>query len=256
MESRIGPVLRKARIRRELELSDVEAKTRIRARFLRAIESEEWGALPGGVYTRGFIRTYASLLGLDGDRLAEEYRRSVEGAAGGAPGRELAPVAASSATGSPGGRRSRPRLAWLAVPGVILVGAVAVMATPSDDGGGNGATEAPQATPQSETGAEGLTRTASPQGVSIRLAADAEVWVCLLDGRGEPLVEGQILEAGAEEGPFRSGSFTVALGNGEVSMLIDGAQAQIPETSSPIGFAIDSSGALTELDDAERPTCL
>ena len=40
--------------------------------------------------------------------------------------------------------------------------------------------------------------------------------------RGNSLVNGQILEAGAEEGPFRSGSFTVSFGNGEVSMLIDG----------------------------------
>jgi hypothetical protein len=69
------------------------------------------------------------------------------------------------------------------------------------------------------------------------------------------LVEGQILEAGADEGPFRSGSFTVSFGNGEVSMLIDGKQADIPPTASPVGYSIDSAGQLTELGDAERPTC-
>ena len=60
MESHVGSVLRKARNRRKIELSEVEAATRIRMRFLQAIESEEWDVLPGGVYTRGFIRTYAS----------------------------------------------------------------------------------------------------------------------------------------------------------------------------------------------------
>ena len=93
------------------------------------------------------------------------------------------------------------------------------------------------------------------RGVSMRLAASAEVWVCLLDAKGQHLVDGQILEAGAAEGPFRSGSFTVSFGNGEVSMMIDGKEAEIPATSSPIGYAIDSSGQLTELSEAERPTC-
>jgi hypothetical protein len=91
--------------------------------------------------------------------------------------------------------------------------------------------------------------------VSVRLSASAEVWVCLLSASGEHLVDGRILEAGAEEGPFHSGSFTVSFGNGEVSMLIDDKEAEIPATSSPIGYSIDSSGALTQLNEAERPTC-
>src|SRR4051795_2999332 len=78
MANGVGPTLREARKRRQIELSEVEEATRIRPRFLRAIENEEWDVLPGGVYTRGFIRTYASFLGLDGDRLAEDYRENVE----------------------------------------------------------------------------------------------------------------------------------------------------------------------------------
>ncbi len=78
MDSGVGAILREARNRRKVELSEVEAATRIRLRYLRAIENEEWDVLPGGVYTRGFIRTYAAFLGLDGERLAEDYRASVE----------------------------------------------------------------------------------------------------------------------------------------------------------------------------------
>jgi cytoskeleton protein RodZ len=255
MESGIGSVLRQARSRRRIELSEVETATRIRARFLRAIESEDWDSLPGGFYNRGFIRTYASFLGLDGDRLAEEYRRSVEGPQEGGPSGDLAPVAASSATGSPGWRPARPRLAWLAVPGAILVGAVAVVALPRDGGDGTGLQPPPQQRSESAGAGGEPTPAADGQGVSVRLAAAAEVWVCLLSADGQPLVDGEILEAGAKEGPFRSGSFTVSLGNGEVSMLIDGVEAEIPASASPLGYSIDAEGNLTELGETDRPTC-
>ena len=96
---------------------------------------------------------------------------------------------------------------------------------------------------------------ASRPGVSVRLTASAEVWVCVLNARGKALVDGQILQAGAEEGPFHSGSFTVSFGNGEVQMRIDGREAEIPATSSPVGYAIDTAGNLSELEEAERPTC-
>jgi helix-turn-helix protein len=259
MEGRIGSDLRRARMRREIELAEVEASTRIRIRFLRAIEDEDWGALPGGVYTRGFIRTYASYLGLDGERLAEDYRGDVEGVRTGRdPAPELAPVAASTATGSPGGRRARPHPVWLAVPGVVLLAALAIAVLP--DGSSDSEGPIRRVTQPSDAGA-GADRTDGPsapltaKGISLRLTATAEVWVCLLDAGDQPLIAGQILEAGAEEGPFRSGSFTVSLGNGEVSMLIDGNKAEIPATPSPIGYSIDPLGGLTELGEAERPTC-
>ncbi|MGE5282701.1 MAG: RodZ domain-containing protein [Chloroflexota bacterium] len=259
MASRIGSDLHRARTRREIDLGQVEAATRIRARFLIAIENEEWDALPGGVYTRGFIRTYASYLGLDGDRLAEDYRRQVEGGAGRPPGE--APVQAMGAAPARRGRR-RPGLGWLAIALVAAIAAIAVFAIPGgksgEEGGGKlnsagtrhgGGAGAPSPKP------EPTTTTAKPRGVSISLVADAEVWVCVLAGDGRRLVDGQILQAGSEAGSFRSGSFTVSFGNGEVTMTIDGKRTEIPPTSSPVGYAIDSAGRLTELSEAERPTC-
>jgi hypothetical protein len=257
METHIGDVLREARRRREVDLSEVEAATRIRPRYLRAIEAEEWDVLPGGVYTRGFIRTYGAFLGLDGDRLAEDYREGIEGAS-----REwVAPEPGATAASAPSGRRARrsPNMAWLAVPAVLAIAAFAIVAIPGGSGGGDeaGSGNAPRrgqvGRKEAESRPEG--RLAQPPGVSVRLAAGGEVWVCMLDGKGRRLVNGQILGEGAEEGPFHSGSFTVSFGNGEVTMLIDGREADIPATSSPIGFSIDSSGQLTELSEAERPTC-
>ena len=81
MQSGIGSTLREARKRRKIELSEVEAATKIRPAYLRAIEAEDWDALPGDAYARGFVRTYAAYLGLDGARLAD----SGPGAAAAAP---------------------------------------------------------------------------------------------------------------------------------------------------------------------------
>ena len=261
MANGIGQILREARNRRKVDLSTVEAATRIRVRFLRAIENEEWDVLPEGVYTRGFIRTYAGYLGLDGERLADDFRHEVEGVGRRGPSVELAPVAASAATGTPGGRRSLPRPAWLVAVAAIAAAVLIVVLLPGGgSGGGNGNRKAAQGraaktTPQSQSHVATPAQATARKGVSVRLSANAEVWVCLLDAKGTHLIDGQILEAGAEEGPFRSGSFTVAFGNGEVEMTIDGKRAEIPETSSPVGYSVDRSGALTELSEEERPSC-
>jgi cytoskeleton protein RodZ len=69
----IGNSLREARRRQSLELSDVELSTKIRARYLRALEEESFDALPAQTYVKGFLRTYADYLGLDGQLYVDEY---------------------------------------------------------------------------------------------------------------------------------------------------------------------------------------
>jgi len=251
MDNGIGATLRETRSRRKVSLDEVEAATKIRARYLQALENEEWDVLPGGAYTRGFIRTYASYLGLDGERLAEEYRRTT-----GPPLGERAPRVEPAAT--PGGvrrfRRTPTRALAVALVAALIGAAIAIGVVAGRD-----ETTAPKPTsakkqPRKETEAA-TTPLRSASGVSAQLAALAEVWVCLEDANGTPLIDGQILEAGAEEGPFRSSGFSVSFGNGEVTLRINGSAADIPSTSSPIGYKIGPEGTLTQLDEAERPTC-
>lgn len=71
----VGNKLREARTRRKLSLQQVEGATKIRSRYLQAIENEDWEELPGDTYARAFVRTYGAFLGLDGERLAEEQRQ-------------------------------------------------------------------------------------------------------------------------------------------------------------------------------------
>src|ERR1700743_173567 len=74
----IGSVLREARMRARIDISEVEARTKIRAKYLRAIENEEWDLLPGPIYVKSFLRTYGDFLGLDSRLLVDEYKRRYE----------------------------------------------------------------------------------------------------------------------------------------------------------------------------------
>ncbi len=69
----IGNSLREARYRQQLELTEIEQATKIRARYLRALEEESFDVLPAPTYVKGFLRTYADYLGLDGQLYVDEY---------------------------------------------------------------------------------------------------------------------------------------------------------------------------------------
>jgi Helix-turn-helix domain len=248
---RVGATLREERQRQGIELGEIERTTKIRGRFLAAIEAEDWDVLPGDAYARGFVRTYADHLGLDGARLAAE-----------APPVPTPPVAAERA---PRRRSRRVLTAALALGLVALIGVVGLIW----DTGGGGSTAGPgrpaevggtlpraagTAPVESQRAPDRVDTGRGPIELSLRTTA--EVWVCLLDQGGRPLVEGIVLPGGAEEGPFRSGSFTVSLGNGEVAMRVDGKETEIPQSASPLGYQVGGGGELTPLPESERPTCL
>jgi Helix-turn-helix domain len=69
----IGYSLRAARERQGIGLPEAELATKIRAKYLRALEEEDFDALPADTYARGFLRTYADYLGLDGEIYVDEY---------------------------------------------------------------------------------------------------------------------------------------------------------------------------------------
>ncbi len=70
----IGPLLEKKRLERGLSLKEVEQATKIRTRYLEGLEREDPTSLPDPVYARGFLKTYANFLGLDGEQLSREFR--------------------------------------------------------------------------------------------------------------------------------------------------------------------------------------
>jgi cytoskeleton protein RodZ len=251
VDTGIGATLRDARIRRKVDLSEVEAAIKIRVRYLQALENEEWNALPGDAYTRGFIRTYAYYLGLDGERLADDYRRCIAPPGGERVPKRVEPVPM-------GARHNRPKGSGrllIAAVCLVLVAVLVGIALAGGNGGSSTPSPAAKEDGKRRKQQERKVATAAKSGVAVRLAATAEVWVCLLDADQEPLVDGQILAEGAEAGPFRSDEFELALGNGSVTMFVDGKQAEVPPSASPVGYAIDSGGELATLEEGERPDC-
>src|SRR5438270_12605943 len=117
----IGETLRDARMRAHIDVSEIEAKTKIRAKYLRALENEEWGLLPGPTFVKSFLRTYAQALGLDGRALVEEYRLHHERPSEGA----LEPIVSSTRGGGrgriPGSGPSRGYMLAVGAIGSLIV---------------------------------------------------------------------------------------------------------------------------------------
>jgi cytoskeleton protein RodZ len=276
----IGDTLSEARTRRGVDLDQVHAATGIRPRYLRAIEQEDWDVLPEEFYARSFIRKYAAFLGVEPEPLVTDYRRQrgTTGAPGDAP---TSPFARTTSRRAEALRRRRARqgvYVWLGGAAVMVAIVVAVILLVSG-GGGEGTKEASGggAAGKSGTGkgAAGGNKGANGKGgagksvangkekagggsgsaVSLKIEPTAEVWACVLDAKGKPLVDGATLAAGETSGPFHSRSYTAAFGNGSIEVWIDGKRAKTPSTPSPMGFSIDRHGKLREIPEGERPSC-
>ena len=119
----IGNSLREARLRQQLDFPEAEQATKIRARYLRALEDEEFDTLPAETYVKGFLRAYAEYLGLDGQLYVDEYNsRYVVG--------EDEPVARPrrSAAARRTERHVDSRVVVLTVAGIVAVVALFILA--------------------------------------------------------------------------------------------------------------------------------
>jgi cytoskeleton protein RodZ len=242
----IGETLREARMRARIDLSEIESRTKIRAKYLRALENEEWGLLPGPTFVRSFLRTYAEALGLDGKAMVEEYRlRHEPGEAGTEPG------GASSQRPPRGGRLPpAPSRGYLALIGavslLIVLLIVGLLSSGSSGGSHNNSANRHRTHP---------TRTAANPypTVSVSLKATGTVYVCLVAEGGRKLI-GETLEAGAKTATYTGRSFDLVLGSSAVALTIDGRRRTIPETTEIIRYSITKAGRRT-LPPGHLPMC-
>jgi hypothetical protein len=257
----IGATLREARMRARTDISEVEAETKIRAKYLRALENEEWDLLPGPTYVKSFLRTYAEALGLDGRLLVEEYKLRHERLSD----VELQPIAPRSARD-----RRRPRGPGVprgALVGVVVAGLLVALYFLGSGGSSPPPLPNPAATTSTTPGAGGTTGTtgkpqatgpASPSPakrvVSLRIVPTGPVYVCLEAAGGRRPVAGVILQAGSRQPTYRSSRFRLTLGNGEATLLVDGRTRTIPAVNNGIGYEITPKGRQV-LPPASRPQC-
>jgi cytoskeleton protein RodZ len=254
----IGDQLRETRMRNRIDISEVEAATKIRAKYLRALENEEWDLLPGPTFVKTFLRTYADYLGLDARNLVEEYRARYERPSA----QDLTPFGSGI-----GARRARPRRPILGPWVLVLAGLVVLVAAlyflgqwgddPEQEAGAP--TPTPTAAPAGQGEGEGdgekkRKKPAKPTVARMQIQPTGPVSVCLENAAGEPLIENVTLQANQDTETFRSKRFLVSFGTGEAVMRVDGKPYEVSD-DAPIGYEVRAGGKPKALPEAERPTC-
>jgi cytoskeleton protein RodZ len=125
----IGNSLREARLRQGLDFPRIEADTKIRGKYLRGLEEENFEVLPGETYVKGFLRSYAEYLGLDGQLYVDEYNSRFT------PSEE--PLAAPASRRRPQRRRIESNFVVVALAGIVAVTVLVVVGLaglgPGDD---------------------------------------------------------------------------------------------------------------------------
>jgi cytoskeletal protein RodZ len=243
----IGDSLREARMREHLDIADVEAKTKIRAKYLRALENEEFGMLPGPTFVKTFLRTYAEALGLDPQALVEEYRSTYESREEAEQVQPLSPTAAARDRRRGRGPGPTPGRSWLltAIAALSVVGVLLVIGlVGGDDDTGKGKKD----DGSKELGAETTTtqqkqkqkkekpkQEAAPQSVTVKIEPNNEVYACIDKGAGTEIVFNGILDAPRT---FKDGKLLrVNLGKTDLQLTVNGKQVPIEPGPEPVGFA-------------------
>jgi helix-turn-helix protein/uncharacterized protein DUF4115 len=254
----IGSTLREARIRARIDMSEVEARTKIRARYLRAIENEEWDLLPGPVYAKSFLRTYGDYLGLDSRMLVEEYKRHYEGPSDQEPSRPVASLARDREREREHGIRG-PRLPQWTPIALVLVAIVVVLYLVGTIGGGS-KSPAPT-TPRAETHRakrhqprRHVTLPATPASAKLQLVPTGPVYVCLVNARGRRLIFEKTYAPGQTVPTFTQKKMLLTLGNANVQIKVNGKPKPIAASSAAIRLLITPT-SVQHISMTVKPTC-
>ena len=247
----IGDTLREARMRQRLDVADVEARTKIRAKYLRALENEEFGLLPGSTFAKTFLRTYAEVLGLDPHVLVEEYRANYE------PRDDLDLQALGP---SPRGRPDRERrypgpprrgvaLAALVIGLLAFLIVLGVTGEDEENGGGRPAADTAARTERPQARKRRRPRPAAPTSVSLRVAPTVPTYVCVDTGAGTPIAYQGILQ---EPKSFKGRRLRVNLGKTSVELRVNGKGFPLEPAPNPVGFEFGPKGS-KDLPVGQRP---
>ncbi len=243
-------------------MSEVESRTKIRAKYLRAIENEEWDLLPGPVYVKSFLRTYGDYLGLDSRMLVDEFKRRYERPSD----HDATPIASLSRERDRDRDRDRgprgprgPLIPPWAVIGLVLIAIVVALGIIGNTGGGKkspsptGLNAGPHHRPRKKPKPR-VTQPAAPQAVSLQLAPTGTVYVCLVNAHGTKLIDERTFTAG-ESVPNQSGKkLLLTLGNANIHVKVNGHA--VPLAASPTAIRLLLTPTSTQhIALSMKPTC-
>ncbi len=226
-------------MRQQLDIADVEASTKIRAKYLRALENEEFGLLPGSTFVKTFLRTYAELLGLDAHRLVEEYRANYEAQ----DEYELQPLGSPAVArrqrerryGPPGPPNRIPLLAALVA--IVLVFLIVLGLTGEENGVEERAVDRTETTPKRP--ARKPKRKPALTSVALRISPTVPTYACVDHGPGTDIVfEGTLAEART----FNGRKLRVNLGKTSVRLTANGKKVPIEPSPDPVGYEFSPRG--------------
>jgi hypothetical protein len=226
----IGNSLREARVRRVIDFAQAEVATKIRGKYLRALEDEQFALLPAQTYVKGFLRTYAEYLGLDGQLYVDEFNsRYVTGAD------EHEPRARRSAARTPQRRhRKLETNVVLVALAAIAVLTIVVFSAWKASGGGN----SPKGgTPTTTVAKTTKTTTAVPPMLQVAaIRGSSHLIVHRGSATGTVLFDGTITKGG-DPVAIRGSRLWVSIDTPEnLSVLIRGHPYTIPGSKPRVGI--------------------
>ena len=240
-------------MRERIDISEVEARTKIRAKYLRAIENEEWDLLPGTVYAKSFLRTYGDFLGLDSRMLLDEFKRRYERTDHDA--RPIGTIAARERERGPRGPRFPSWAPIAAVVVAIVVVLYIVGSLPSSNTVSTTSTQRSQRHPKHRTArARKTTPAAVPTRATLQLVPTGPVYVCLVNGAGRKLINEQTFNAGQTVPTERAAKLLLTLGNAAVQMKVNGRSVPVTPSPTAIRLMITRS-AISHIPNSRAPTC-
>jgi len=247
----IGSTLREARLHARIDISEVEAETKIRAKYLRAMENEEWDLLPGPTFIRSFLRTYAAYLGLDARLLVDEYKARHDHLAD----HELTPIAPLGSEPSAPRRLLSPGL----LAAIIIVALLAILFAVGELAGSGGpsstASRTPAVDPQRIAAERAAARALLRSQVRLEIGPGGTTVVCLIDGQGHRLINGRTLSAGQPVQRFAAPLLRLATDNAQVALRVDGAPLRTPPAGGALAYLLRPGAAPAVLAGAQAPTC-
>ena len=242
-------------MRERIDISEVETQTKIRAKYLRAIENEEWDLLPGTVYAKSFLRTYGDYLGLDSRMLIDEFRRRYE--------RSSEHDSRPARSRRERQRRAPPRRApaWAPIAAVVVVVLAVLFAvgelSPGSNNNNSPSAKRPVTEHHRHQGAlpkATATTPAPPTKVTLKMIPTNAVYVCLVNGAGTKLINEQTFAAGQTIPTEKASRLLLTLGNNNVQMKIDGKPWPVSASAAAIRLLI-TPGRVRHISLAQHPTC-
>jgi Helix-turn-helix domain/RodZ C-terminal domain len=248
----IGSTLREARMRERIDISEVEARTKIRAKYLRAIENEEWDLLPGPVYAKSFIRTYADFLGLDSRMLIDEFKRRYERPSD----HDIRP--AGTIARERERRRRSPRFpSWAPIALVVLVIVGVLYAVGSATESGPGSSTAHKTAPHHHHRVVVPSKPQAPSkptGVTLQLVPTGTVYVCLVNGSGAKLINERTFTTGETIPTETAPTLLLTLGNASVQMKVNGKPVPVAPSATAIRLLLTPT-SVKPIPISQAPTC-